>query len=150
MNKIVQFLEARLAEDEKAAQSAAGLCGCHPPAPSWYYGDEATEGRIVVLDDPHPHPQRPLPRPALNRRWHRTYRDLFAAEHITRWDPERVLKDVEAKRRILDAYVKEARVMERGHRSGWTEGGQAVRETFLRLFAAVYAGHPDYDESWRP
>lgn len=159
MNKIVQFLEARLAEDEKAAQSAAALCGCHPPAPSWHYGDEDTEGRIVVVDDPHPHPQSPLPRPALNRRWHRTYRDLFAAEHITRWDPARVLRDVEAKRRILKRHSPgdpaaapwAPNWCEGCGTSGYCDDPRTadVNECpELRDLAAAYDWHPDYKETW--
>ncbi|MFH8405549.1 DUF6221 family protein [Streptomyces sp. NPDC018019] len=64
--------------------------------------------------------------------------------------PARLLSDIGAKRLVLAEYEKEERVMERGHVTGWTEGGQAARLTALRAFAAVYADHPDFREEWRP
>jgi hypothetical protein len=39
---------------EAVARKAAELCGCHPPSPHWTFGDETTDGRILVDDDPHP------------------------------------------------------------------------------------------------
>lgn len=60
------------------------------------------------------------------------------------------LAEVDAKRRIVEEYTKEHWVMEQGHRTEWTEGGQAARETVLRLLALPYADHPDYDERWKP
>ena len=57
----------------------------------------------------------------------------------------RVLAEVEVKRALLNEYIREERVMGRGHRSGWTEGGQAVREHLIRAWAAIYRDHPGPD-----
>lgn len=55
------------------------------------------------------------------------------AEHIARWDPARVLAEVDAKRRILDDF-------------SW-EAGQVRAIMFLAL---PYADRPGYREEWKP
>ena len=62
----------------------------------------------------------------------------------------RVLADHRAKLAILQEHVRELQVVAHGHASDWTMGGQAARETVLRHLAQAYAGHPEYDEAWRP
>ncbi|WP_158997216.1 DUF6221 family protein [Streptomyces aureus] len=83
---------------ELAAQKAAEVCGCHPPAPSWSFrdGDEPTDGRILVVDDPHPRPKRKI-----GRRWNTSYEGLFMAQHIVRHDPAAVLRRIAADRMML-------------------------------------------------
>jgi hypothetical protein len=51
--------------------------------------------------------------------------------HMSRWHPARALRECDAKRALI-----------RQDRNGWREAE--------RVLAAVYAGHPDYDEAWRP
>lgn len=81
---------------------------------------------------------------------------LEVAEHISRHDPARVLREVEAKRQIIAHHVQvEA---DRGEptgcavchtgNDGWTEGS-GLCGTVL-LLAAIYADHPGYREEWRP
>jgi hypothetical protein len=50
------------------------------------------------------------------------------AEHIVRWNPVRVLAEIAAKRAILEIHAP--------HDS--------------RILAAVWAGHPDYRQEWKP
>lgn len=64
--------------------------------------------------------------------------------------PARALRDIETKRHVLTEYTKEERVMGQGHRTGWTEGGQAVREHLIKAWAAIYDQSPGYREEWRP
>lgn len=74
--------------------------------------------------------------------WHDC--DADSHEHHERWDPARVLREVEAKRRIIDMYDTAA---------GEGFVGQLYRnsaEPTLRLLALPYADRPDYDEAWRP
>lgn len=84
----------------------------------------------------------------------RMYGDLFESlsadqrAHIARQDPARALAEIEAKRVLVDDYTKEAWVMEQGHRTGWTEGGQSVRKQLVRAWAASHRDHPDFDPSW--
>lgn len=168
MDDLVQFLRDRLDEDEATARKAAALCGCHPAAPSWTFrdGDEETDGRILIVDDPHP--VLLGKRRRLARRWNRSYDGLFAAQHIVRHDPARVLAEVNAKRQILDLHGIVHREI------GWLADGEEehgeiavcgacvpkhahyqrradVPEgacTTVRLLALPYADHPDHRVEW--
>jgi hypothetical protein len=66
--------------------------------------------------------------------------------HIARHDPARVLREVEAKRAIVDAYAGtdggSPRDRDRGR---WDALNAAVS-----ALATVYRDHPDYDEAWKP
>lgn len=140
-NGLVAFLRSRLQEDEDAARKAAELCGCHPPAPSWSFrdGDEPTDGRILVVDDPHP-----LPKRKIGRRWNNSYEGLFMAEHIVRYDPGRVLTEVQAKRKIVDLYDVASASPELD-RDAWL-----VLKEVVALLALPFAKYPEYREEWRP
>lgn len=94
------FLRATLDAAEEAANKAAALCGCHPPASSWAFGDESTDGRILVVSDPHPGTRR-----RLHRRWNGTYGDMFAASHIALHDPDAVLRRITADRKQLELHA---------------------------------------------
>ena len=77
------------------------------------------------------------------------------AAHIARWDPARVLAESEAKRRIVEVHKPYRRIYGLGcenclqprHVSADVPGWPCES---LRLLAAVYADHPDYDPAWRP
>jgi hypothetical protein len=62
------------------------------------------------------------------------------ARHFARWDPARVLREVDAKRRILA--LQDPAECEPGPYY-WLAANAA-----LRALAAVYADHPDYDPKW--
>lgn len=131
---IVEFLEARLAEDEAVATKAIGR---FPDSAMWAYeGEEVFAGGdsawYVTCDSEGITPAV----------------DEEIGPHIARHDPARVLREVAAKRNILTEYVNENWVQAQGHRTAWTEGGQAARETAVRLFASVYSDHPDYQSEW--
>jgi hypothetical protein len=76
------------------------------------------------------------------------------AGHIARHDPARVLRDVEAKRRILDLHARrEDNVAER---LGFTAPDmcELCGETWpcrtVCLLALPFADHPGYHEEWKP
>lgn len=69
------------------------------------------------------------------------------ALHIAEWDPARVLREIDAKRRILSEHAL----------NGWvcsTCDNGDVDQTFpcptLRLLALPYADRPGYREEWAP
>jgi hypothetical protein len=64
--------------------------------------------------------------------------DASAAGHIARWDPARVLAEVDAKRQILDLATDV------------TEMSHDTADTMIRLLALPYADRPGYREEWRP
>ena len=69
--------------------------------------------------------------------------------HAARHDPARVLREVEAKRRIVDAH--ERRPMPKGDTADCAQCWGAVWPCpTLRLLASVYDGRPGYQESWHP
>ncbi|MFE7624640.1 DUF6221 family protein [Streptomyces sp. NPDC057509] len=148
---LVQFLRARLAEDEAHALIAAE----GRPATQWsldeWFGREEPHSLIAAGTEKQPvvfghFTADPLP--------------TSQAIHIARHDPARVLREVEAKRRLLDLHgtshtVVDGYCVEDG--GPCTHRGEAECTlcgetgcTTLRLFALPYADHPDYRESWRP
>ena len=111
------WITQQIDETERLARRAAELCGCHPPAPAWSFrdGDEPGDGRILVVDDPHPTMRRKISR----KKWNGSYDGLFMAEHIAANDPTAVLRRCAADRRVLarhrlnpNAYWAEAAMCE--------------------------------------
>ncbi|MFC8423972.1 DUF6221 family protein [Streptomyces sp. NPDC057236] len=90
------------------------------------------------------------------------------AEYIAEWDPDRVLREIDAKRQVLKAYDKAVQTVEelsavrdRLHARGQDllmtemdlESAIHRRDTLsgvLRLLALPYADRPGYRKEWRP
>jgi len=73
------------------------------------------------------------------------------AEHIARWDPARVLAEVQAKRRILDLHVAAAaQPIAPGSAPARAERTRAreALEAVARLLAQPHAGQPGWDPRW--
>ncbi|MEV2277722.1 DUF6221 family protein [Nocardiopsis sp. NPDC049922] len=146
---IVDFLNARINEDEQAARAAT-------PAP-WsvhLQGDAAVVSPGVAMD--------------------REEGGVSAqdATHMVRHDPARVLREIEAKRGLIASALAEKHVVvedswytcpaateendggECGNddmADGPCECGRDARvDRLFRQLAAVYTDHPDYQEEWRP
>ena len=132
---LAQFLRARLIEEESIAFAAIsdrfqrvedGLETVARDDGAW----RATSGRVygVTLD---------------------TYDEggitRDQAKHIALHDPARVLREVEARRRILDDYNHLSALPEWDER---VRGGKPSLEGVLRSFALVHVDHPDYDQAW--
>lgn len=70
--------------------------------------------------------------------------------HMQRHDPARVLVEVRAKRRIVDELAEaKARCIERPESYMRAEVGNALL-LVARHLALPYADHPDYNPEWRP
>lgn len=84
----------------------------------------------------------------------RTGQPVYAAVQGHAWSPDRVLREVEAKRAILDDYVQEREALAKMKSQRWpdAEGLEYARikievlEGVLGGIAAVWSDHPDYDE----
>jgi hypothetical protein len=113
MNDIVAFLRARLDEDEAAAKKATGE--------HWEF-----DGATVIYGH------------ALEQVVDYVYDDN--QEHIARHDPARVLREIEAKRRIIADFEDESTPL------GETRGLSGA----IMHLTAVYDTHPDYQGKWRP
>lgn len=149
MDDLTTFINARLDEDEQTARRGAEVCGCHPAAPVWAFGDETTDGRILVVDDPHPSIKRKL-----GRRWNGSYEGLFAAEHIARHDPARVLRQVAAGRGLLRELASAEFTLRPAGRGTpphdiMTGAVNSLRNA-VRHLASTWSDHPDYRDEWRP
>ena len=79
-----------------------------------------------------------------------------SAAHITRHDPARVLRDVEAKRAIVALHKTDIDPADAlyGSNARCEECGTYVVLTgpckALRILAAIWVDHPDYDQEWKP
>ena len=122
---IVEFLRARLDEDEAAARKASPggwtFGTVESVAGGMLYDETRTIGD-VYYEQPRDHDGSIV-------------RHLLSDEanangtHIARHDPARVLREVKAKREILKHYDPPA-------------------APFIRAMAAVYSDHPDYRDEW--
>jgi hypothetical protein len=139
---LIAFLRARLDEDEQVALAV--------PVTEWREGSSW----LADLCDPLPSQRRAYGIPA-----EVTLVTETDAAHIARWDPARVLAEVEAKRRILDiALAYEATIDgEWGccHSADQIAAGRCPETnpdeiSAIRVLAAPFADHPDYRAEWRP
>lgn len=128
---LVEFLRARLVEDEQAARATAYSLASSIEDPwSVRQKDRRDEMSWAVY----------------SQGKYLKASELYEADarHIARHDPARVLAEVDAKRRLI-AEVWDER---EGFPTERTPGNTA--DTVLRHLALPYAEHPDYDEAWRP
>lgn len=126
---LVEFLTARLDEDEQAAMRVKS---------NWRQIGET--GVVVASDDGYAEE-------CANGNW------TGIAEHIVRHDPVRVLAEVDAKRRIIalcEPPLVDVTGPDDTERQYIPGEGEPWGLPVLRLMALPYAGHPDYDEAWRP
>jgi hypothetical protein len=131
MDDLVQFLRNRLSDDEQAAKAAASELGA-----DWYYSDGSVLARRE--DD-------------MVATGSQSFMERERGEHIARHDPARVLREVDAKRRILNDVLPTMQADELRIAGEWGVGSDPVREAsddLLSLLAPPYADHPDYRSEW--
>lgn len=138
MSDIVEFLRARLDEDEAVARAAIipahdgpNAYKPHPELAEWLYDGDEVEYVQTPEMLAHKYPDRLYVTadseglvPAVNG---------DVGPHIARHDPARVLREVEAKRVALDWYLND---------------DDTVMSATVHAIAAIYADHPDYDAAW--
>ncbi|MEU4578957.1 DUF6221 family protein [Nonomuraea sp. NPDC023979] len=118
MDELIAFVRARLDEDEQAARDAGNR--------HWLVQDNTIELYPEREDDGY-------------MKWP-TRAD---ARHAANWEPARVLREVEAKRRMLGLAI-----MQVGKELGVS--GVAHGYLALLLLAQPYAEHPDFQWWWNP
>lgn len=135
---LVEFLLARIAEDENVARN-------HPTPGPWKiaevtgYREPRYQVGPVREDDG----------------------GLVAteAQYFERWQPARVLAECEAKRRIVEMHRADGApvvdLLGMEYEFCWTcsdsgPDAQAWPCDTIKALAAVYADHPDYRDEWRP
>jgi hypothetical protein len=161
---IVEFIEARLAEDEETAQSAIDP---ERPGTHWCWEDgerdplqpgvevEGLDTQAISLRTVEEYPTRhvgPLPAFILRQVEARQQGGLW---HIARHDPARVLQQCEFGRDVLDAYrtAVRARNSRNEHATNAFTAGQDAAAVMwlgwmLQKLAAIWSDHPDYRTEW--
>lgn len=133
--RIVEFLLARIEEDESAAQAAS------VPYDQWD-AVGSSDGQVAMVSGITGHV---APRPGLP-----------TAQHIARHDPARVLAECAAKRGVIglltvaEQHVADVRRSAPEYR--FVSAAESPRDAILcavQLLAAVYADHPEFDPAWR-
>ena len=132
---LLDFVLARLDEDEATARAADVKQG----DPEWYATHHIAGHTVRSRRD-----NRPIARVEDlagddNEDVTGILDGRAASEHIARHDPARVLREVEAKRELLEASAESVD-------SGGAEGAWSA--LILATVAAIYADHPDYDPEW--
>ncbi|MEH0627821.1 DUF6221 family protein [Streptomyces stelliscabiei] len=183
MDEPMQWLSAQLDEDERIARAASGGTVVGEPG-NWRSapgGDEWETFRTDCDEDELLVALRPgLPRPpdVMSGLWGEVvcYRPAFEDpgdesplsqfEHAARHDPARVLREVEAKRQLLEPHEPtmnpsvDSDLDNLNDRSTWLPVCSACQSTIghpgdwpclpVRLLLAPYSDRPGYREEWRP
>ncbi|MFI5473226.1 DUF6221 family protein [Streptomyces cacaoi] len=139
MSDLVEFLRARLDEDEATAEAArrqVAKRACPPPQVDEWAARAGHWGVVPWLYSGRAE--------ADLAQWGRVEIATLAKDHIVRHDPARVLAEVAVKRELIRVWETVRDVAGTGSLAEGT-GARA-----LQLHAAVYADHPDYQERWRP
>jgi len=133
MDELITFLRRQLDDDERVAHATLGVnvradLINGKPAPRWVSrGDSVWDTNDI---------------PRVKGTWARE------AEHIARWDPARVLAEIQAKRRILDWAEAAQREFDRaGLRTPTPTTSEPMY--FAALLAQPYAGRDGWREEWR-
>lgn len=136
---IVEFLTARLDEEEASAQAVVdigGLGDWEDLPVAELDGRRALTGGSFIFAVMDPVPEGPA-----------------CADHIARHDPARVLRETTAKRAILALHEPNGDYCSTCLESESDLYGAEYEEApclNVRHLAAVYSDHPDYDPEWSP
>lgn len=134
VDELVAFLRAALDRDEQVAREAGPGPWLALTTRDFTGGPDSAldlggpSGRVVLAGWFDDDPIRPT-----------------EAEHIARWDPARVLAEVQAKQRILDPWLPED---QRDSVDDEVIHYQLALDDVIRLLAQPYAGQPGWREEW--
>lgn len=125
MSDLVEFLRARLDEDEEIARHASpGPWHCTSDPLGMHIENGDGLGRIVM-------------RSGADRADARGWSNI---EHIARHDPSRALAEVAAKRQVVTAYEASSAPFLAAQRPGlWMA---------VKSLATAYSDHPDFAAAW--
>lgn len=134
MDDLVQWLRAQLDEDEQIARAATAGPWAQSGIGEYGWGVSfSAPGAGVEADD--------------------SDQGRADADHIAAWDPARVLREIDAKRQLLDLHAPgETEYVDGDVCMACDVRGSAPFYPCktLRLLALPHADRPGYQESWRP
>jgi hypothetical protein len=134
MDDLVTWLRAQLDDDERVART--GTCE------AWTVCRD-DEGPTVVTEAAHAayaNDKNPRPWPVITNGDFHSAVDEPDAEHIARWDPTRVLAEVDAKRKLLDVFGSEL----------CDDETDETAQHCVKLLGLPYAHRQGFREEWRP
>lgn len=138
---IVTFLNARLDEREAIARAAAEEAGGHS-----VFGEVDRTGQWSATSDgisaDNGYRNGPFAADPYG-----TLADEIGA-HIVLHDPEAVLRDVAAKRKLIQLWQLAGEAIDRDMSDEWLSGRWAALTDVVEALAEPYAAHPDYDSEW--
>lgn len=148
MDDLIAFLRARLDEDEATAARAVRVVGDVPGGADWRFGDGATDEAgtywHIKTTPPNGDTIGIVELVGCGVGGGGGVHESEIARHIARHDPARVLAEVDAKRRIVDAYERW---------QGRADSGEELSEFERGSLAGLYSvcrtlaeAHP----AWRP
>ncbi|MFD5317527.1 DUF6221 family protein [Streptomyces sp. NPDC127098] len=136
MEDLIAFVRARLDEDEEIAKAPTGAAWAQA---NWDYHENEIGGEAHVdLGTNHLDATSSL--------------NQLEMRHVARHDPARVLREIEAKRRLLDMY--DSPETSPALPDSFNRFARDITRSFLgdifRQLATVWAYHPDYRQEWKP
>ena len=142
MDDLVVWLRAQLDEDqwyaEEAASHAAATGTFIGKGTRWHAQDY---DRLWAVGDDESKPDRKLAECG-----HGGFR---LTSYLARHDPARVLREIDAKRQLLDELLPDLEHADRLIEGEWGSGDDVARR-FVRLLSLPYSDRPGYREEWRP
>lgn len=154
---LIEFIEARLKEDEAVARAAViparnkpGAYKPHPELAEWFYdGDEVEYVQTPEMRE-HKYPDRYYV--TMDSEGLTPSVDGDIATHIARHDPARVLNQVNAHRILVEDHSGRHVCEDNMAGTVWDEKTEDIVEDpcrVLRIIGSIYADHPDYRTEWQ-
>jgi hypothetical protein len=134
IDDLIAWLRAQLDDDERVAREAT--------SGDWHWVDPGGPVKLALVAGAYDHGWHvvvPVRGEMVTR---------YDSDHIARWDPNRVLAEVDAKRRILD-WIEGAQAAA-GAPPGFDPQDAEALTHAVRLLALPYANRPGYRDEWRP
>ncbi|WP_405888851.1 DUF6221 family protein [Streptomyces sp. NBC_01136] len=146
-----EWLRTQLDEDERIAKDATPGPWWHNPGKQWL-GPDAFEKydlrqgeEFVGYGGPHPFTGAVASTgPASNMQ------GMKDAAFIAAHDPARVLREIDAKRKLIETITRRYEASKASSTSTSLGAEWVVRADVLRLLALPYTDRPGYREEWRP
>lgn len=137
MDDLITWLKAAMDDDERVARACAEV---YPPP--WDVSDRGHTAEVKA-DEPDFRRVAELQQDPAIDGWLSERLD-----HIARWDPARVLADIDSKRRIVAEYIK-AVDRRKQHREDLAAAGALLALLVaVKAIALPYADRPGYREEW--
>jgi hypothetical protein len=139
MDDLIAFLRARWDDEEAEARSAAEVYGAR-----WWWNPSWG----LVKGDPDNDPEATSIFSIGEENVAEVWSEV--GPHIARHDPSRALREVEAKRKVVEEYAEALRVAGGYRETRYEEGRREALELVCRAYGAAYADRSDYRPEWKP